>query len=97
MKRRLSASIDDDLLTAAENAVREGYAPSVSALVEDALRIQMERTRKLAAVDDFLEYVDNELGWDLDGEEADRAVAEVRATAIRPNARPADGDAAAAA
>lgn len=60
MKRRLSASIEDDLLTAAEAAVREGHAPSVSALVEDAVRARLALTHRLAAMDDLIAEWDDE-------------------------------------
>lgn len=78
MKRRLSASIDDELLAAAEAAVREGHAPSMSALVEEALRLQVEKTRRLAAMGEFIATLDDESGRPAD-DEVDRVMREWRA------------------
>lgn len=53
-KQRLSASVDADLLTAAQRAVAAGHAASLSAWVNDALRLKADHERRLAALDDFL-------------------------------------------
>jgi Arc/MetJ-type ribon-helix-helix transcriptional regulator len=53
-KRRLSASIDGDLVQAAERAVSEGRAENVSAWVNAALRLQAEHDERLRALDVFL-------------------------------------------
>ncbi len=60
MKRRLSASIDEDLLAAAERAVAEGRAPSVSALVEEALAARIAVERRQVAMEEFLRWADEE-------------------------------------
>lgn len=53
-KQRLSASVDADLLTAAQHAVEAGQAASLSAWVNDALRLKADQERRLAALDEFL-------------------------------------------
>jgi hypothetical protein len=53
-KQRLSASVDADLITAAERAVAAGLADSVSAWINSAMRKQAEEEQRLAALDDFL-------------------------------------------
>src|SRR5215469_2155306 len=53
-KERLSASVDAELVTAAQDAVAAGRADSVSSWVNDALRMKAEHDRRLAALDDFL-------------------------------------------
>lgn len=87
MKRRLSASIDDELLAAAEAAVREGQAPSMSALVEEALRSQVEKGRRLAAMGDFIATLDEEGGRPKD-DEVERVMREwTTESAARPDSR----------
>ncbi len=81
MKRRLSASIDEELLAAAEAAVREGQAPSMSALVEEALRLQVEKSRRLAAMGAFIATLDEERGRPAD-DEVDRVMREWRAESV---------------
>lgn len=53
-KRRLSASVDADLLEAARMAVEEGQAENLSAWVNEALRRQVDHARRMRALDDFL-------------------------------------------
>ncbi len=53
-KRRLSASVDADLLQAAEAAVSGGDADSVSAWVNDALRLKLTHDARLAALACFI-------------------------------------------
>ena len=62
MKRRLSASIDADLLAAAERAVAAGRAPSLSALVEEALHHRVEETRRLDALAEVVAADEAEFG-----------------------------------
>ena len=61
-KRRLSATIDADLLAAAERATKRGDAPTISAWVNDALRLKADHDRRLAAVDEFLAEYEAEHG-----------------------------------
>jgi len=53
-KQRLSASVDADLIRAAEVAVDEGRAGSVSAWVNDALRLKAEQDARVAALAEFV-------------------------------------------
>lgn len=48
-KVRLSASVDADLLAAAERLVAGGDAPNLSAWVNEAIRLKLENDRRLAA------------------------------------------------
>jgi hypothetical protein len=54
-KRRLSVSVAPEWLEAARAAVSSGRAPTVSAWVDDALRLKVERDRRLAALAAFVE------------------------------------------
>lgn len=98
MKRRLSASIDEQLLEAAEAAVRDGRAPSVSALVEDAIRRQLEHTRRLQAGEAFIEAFEDRYGAFEPGE-AERLSADFWAgtktaeEVLAEGASPAEGNA----
>ena len=53
-KERLSASVDADLLAVAQEAVSEGRAESVSAWVNEALRLKVAHDRRLRALDEFV-------------------------------------------
>jgi hypothetical protein len=53
-KKRLSATVDADLIEASQAAVAAGEADSVSAWVNDALRLKMEHDRRLHALDSFI-------------------------------------------
>src|ERR1017187_1558592 len=61
-KERLSASVDADLVAVAQDAVAQGRAESVSAWVNDALRLKADRDRRLAALDDFIAAYEAEHG-----------------------------------
>lgn len=61
-KRRLSASVDADLLQAAEAAVSGGDADSVSAWVNDALRLKLAHDARLAALASFIGAYEDEHG-----------------------------------
>ncbi len=93
MKRRVSASIDDDVLAAAEEAVRLGHAPSVSALFEEGARLQVERLRKLAYLQAGLDLLDQEFG-PMTEEEGQAALRAARARSIRVGPAPHAADAA---
>lgn len=62
IKQRLSASVDADLLEAAESAVAAGVASSVSAWVNDALRLKRDQERRLAALAAFVTAYEAEHG-----------------------------------
>lgn len=82
MKRRLSASIDEELLAAAERAVAEGRAPSVSALVEEALARRIEEDRREVASQELIDWMDAEWG-PMSDEERAAADAAIEANTIR--------------
>ena len=54
MKERLSASVDADLLAAAQEAVAQGRAESVSAWVNEALRLKAAHDQRLRALEEFV-------------------------------------------
>jgi hypothetical protein len=58
-KKRLSASVDPDVLAAAEAAVAAGTAPNVSAWVNAALHRQAEHDRRMQALDVFLSHYES--------------------------------------
>lgn len=72
-KRRLSASVDAELLHAAEAAVSGGDAESVSAWVNDALRLKLTHDARLAALASFIGAYETEHG-EITGEELRLAV-----------------------
>jgi Arc/MetJ-type ribon-helix-helix transcriptional regulator len=53
-KERLSASVDADLVAMAQEAVAQGRAESVSAWVNEALRLKVAHDRRLRAMDEFV-------------------------------------------
>ena len=72
-KRRLSVSVDAELVAVAQEAVTEGHAESVSAWVNDALRLKADHDRRLQALDDFLAAYEAEHGEITDDEMRDAA------------------------
>ena len=72
-KRRLSASVDAELVAVAQGAVTEGQAESISAWVNDALRLKADHDRRLHALDDFLAAYEAEHGEITDDEIRDAA------------------------
>ena len=83
-KERLSVSVDADLVRAAQSAVEEGRAGSVSAWVNEALRLKAEHDRRMQALDLFLVSYGAQHGAITDAE-IDDAVrrARGRATVVR--------------
>ena len=67
-KQALSATVDVDVLRAAEAAVREGRAPNVSAWVNDAMRRKMEHEARMRALDVFIAAYEAEHGAITDDE-----------------------------
>lgn len=80
-KRRLSASVDAELLHAAEAAVSGGDADSVSAWVNDALRLKLTHDARLAALASFIGAYEAEHG-EISGEEIRVAVRRASQSAI---------------
>jgi Arc/MetJ-type ribon-helix-helix transcriptional regulator len=77
-KQRLSASVDADLIQAAEAAVAQGRFDSVSAWVNEALRLKLEQDQRLDALGAFVAAYEAEHG-------------EIRPDEIRNAARSARG------
>jgi Arc/MetJ-type ribon-helix-helix transcriptional regulator len=85
-KQRLSASVDADLVAVAQEAVTGGRAESISAWVNDALRLKADHDRRLQALDDFLAAYEAEHGEITDDEMRDAARrARERAVVVRGN------------
>ncbi len=84
-KTRLSATVDADLIQAAEQAVRRGRAATVSAWLNDAMRLKLEQEQRLEALSEFVAAYEAEHG-EITG--ADIRAAERRA---RSRALPARG------
>ncbi|HUB38279.1 MAG TPA: hypothetical protein VMA72_05455 [Streptosporangiaceae bacterium] len=61
-KRRLSASVDAELVAVAQKAVTGGHAESLSAWVNDALRLKADHDQRLQALDEFLAAYEAEHG-----------------------------------
>jgi hypothetical protein len=84
-KRRLSASIDEDLLATVEEAVRRGQVASVSAWANEAFRRQIEHESRQAAMADFLSHFEAQFGVITDAElVAATTRARATATVVRP-------------
>ena len=72
-KRRLSASVDAELVAVAQEAVTSGHAESLSAWVNDALRLKADHDRRLRAPDEFLAAYEAGHGEITDDEMRDAA------------------------
>jgi Arc/MetJ-type ribon-helix-helix transcriptional regulator len=86
-KERLSASVDAELIAMAQEAVAEGHAESVSAWVNEALRLKAEQDRRLAALDDFLAAYEAEHG-EISEQEMRDAARRARGDALVVRGRP---------
>jgi Arc/MetJ-type ribon-helix-helix transcriptional regulator len=85
-KRRLSASVDAELVAVAQEAVTDGRAESISAWVNDALRLKADHDRRLQALDESLAAYEAEHGEITDEEMRDAARrARERAIVVRGN------------
>jgi hypothetical protein len=85
VKQRLSASVDADLIAAAEAAVARGQSDSVSAWVNEALRLKLEQDRRLEALGAFVAAYEAEYGEITPEEIGDVARrARGRAIVVRP-------------
>lgn len=80
-KRRLSVSVDADLVEAGHHTVSSGAAPSLSGWVNDALRRQVEHDRRLRGIDEFIRAYEAEHG-EITESEMDEVAWEMRARAI---------------
>jgi len=88
-KRRLSATVDAELVEASQAAVAAGRAESVSAWVNDALRQKVELDRRLRALDDFIASYETDHGEITDDDMA-AAVRRARERAIVVRGNPGD-------
>ena len=86
-KQRLSASVDAELLQSAQSAVKDGRVDSISAWVNDALRLKAEHERRIAALDSFLASYEAKHGVVTDSE-IDEAVRRARGRAVVVRATP---------
>jgi hypothetical protein len=87
-KQRLSASVDAEVLAAAQSAVDEGRAVNLSAWVNEALRRQADHDRRMQALDEFLAAYEAEHGVITDDEiRAASRRARERATVVRARTR----------
>jgi Arc/MetJ-type ribon-helix-helix transcriptional regulator len=80
-EQRLSASVDADLIQAAEAAVARGRFDSVSAWVNKALRSKLEHDRRLHALGAFVAAYEAEHG-EISPEEIRNATRRARGRAI---------------
>lgn len=80
-KRRLSATVDVDLVRAAEHAVSQGLAESVSAWINGAMRRQLEHDERLSALREFISAYEAEHG-EISKAEVATASERARARAI---------------
>lgn len=80
-KRRVSTSIDADLVAAGQAAVAAGEAESFSAWVNEALRSRVTHDRRLRALDAFLAAYEAEHG-EITADEMQDATRSTRARAV---------------
>ena len=80
-KHRLSASVDANLIAAAERAVAEGRAENVSAWVNAAMRRQVEHDQRMRALGDFVARYESKHGLITESEMA-AATRRARARAV---------------
>jgi len=80
-KHRLSASVDADLIAAAERAVAEGRAENVSAWVNAAMQLQLEHDQRMRALGDFVAAYESKNGV-ITEEEMAAATRRARARAV---------------
>lgn len=80
-KRRLSVSVDADLVEAGQETVSVGEAASLSGWVNDALRRQVEHERRLRGVNEFIRSFEAEHG-EITEAEMDEVARDMRARAI---------------
>jgi len=89
-KERLSASVDADLVAVAQEAVAQGRADSVSAWVNEALRLRVAHDRRLRALDEFVAAFETEHG-EITEAEMSEAARRARGRAVVVRGEPAPG------
>ncbi|MGQ0774699.1 MAG: hypothetical protein ACT4NY_09820 [Pseudonocardiales bacterium] len=80
-KRRLSVSVDADLVEAGQATVSSGAASNLSGWVNAALRRQVEHDRRLRGIDEFIQAFEAEHG-EITETEMDQVARDMRARAI---------------
>ncbi len=80
-KQRLSASVDADLIAAAEAAVKRAEAPNLSAWVTAAFRLKLENDRRLQSLAEAVAVYEAEHG-EITEPDIEAAVREARRRAI---------------
>lgn len=80
-RHRLSASVDAELIRAAERAVADGRAENVSAWVNEAMRRHLEHSERMRALGEFISAWEAEHG-EITPEEMDAAARAARRRAI---------------
>lgn len=86
-KQRLSASVDAEVLAAAQEAVDAGRVANISTWVNEALHRQAEHERRMAALDEFLDAYEAEHG-PISDEEIRDASRRARARAVVVRGKP---------
>lgn len=86
-KRRLSASVDAELIAVAQEAVAAGQAESVSSWINDALRLKVGHDRRLRALDEFLASYEAEHG-EITEDEMREAARRARSRAVTVRGEP---------
>ena len=89
-KERLSASVDAVLVAVAQEAVAQGRADSVSAWVNEALRLKVAHDRRLRALDEFVAAFEAEHG-EITEAEMSEAARRARGRAVVVRGEPAPG------
>jgi hypothetical protein len=89
-KQRLSTSVDAELVAVGREAVAQGQAESMSAWVNDALRLKADHDRRLRGLDDFLVAYEAEHG-EITDEEMREAARSARGRAVVVRGTPGTG------
>lgn len=77
----MSVSVDADLIDGAEAAARRGQVATVSAWVNDALRMKLQHERRLQALAAFIDSYEAEHGA-ISPDEMERAARRANARAV---------------
>lgn len=80
-KQRLSASVDSELLRAAERAAARGEVATVSAWVNDAMRLKLEHDRRLEALAELMAEYEAQHG-EITNDEITKAAREANRRAL---------------
>jgi hypothetical protein len=80
-KQRLSASVDAELVVAAESAAKRGEVANVSAWVNEAMRLKLEHDRGLAELAGVIAHFEAEHG-EITKAEVEKAARMARSRAV---------------